>query len=54
MTPNLTEETLTMKNWKNIALALLAVILLAGFAFLTPAPSITDEAYDLYQGLTEE
>ncbi len=43
-----------MKNWKNIVLTILAVVMLAGFAFLTPAPAITDEAYDVYQGLTEE
>ncbi len=43
-----------MKNWKNIVLTVLAVALLTGFAFLTPAPAITDEAYDVYQGLTEE
>lgn len=43
-----------MKNWKNIALTVLAALLLIGFAFLTPAPAITDEAYDVYQGLTDE
>ncbi len=43
-----------MKNWKNIALTVLAALMLIGFAFLTPSPSITDEAYDVYQGLNEE
>ena len=41
-------------NWKNILLTVLAVILLAGFAFLTPEPAISAEAYDVYQGLTDE
>ncbi len=40
-----------MKNWKNILLTILAVLMLVGFAFATPSPSITDEAYDAYQGL---
>ena len=43
-----------MKNWKNILLTVLAIILLAGFAFLTPEPAISVEAYDVYQGLTDE
>ncbi len=43
-----------MKNWKNIVLTILAVVMLVGFALCTPSPAITDEAYDVYQGLTEE
>lgn len=43
-----------MKNWKNILLTVLAVILLVAFAFLTPEPAISVEAYDVYQGLTDE
>ena len=43
-----------MKNWKNILLTALAVLMLAGFAFLTPEPAISVEAYDFYQGLTDE
>lgn len=43
-----------MKNWKNILLTVLAVVLLIGFAFLTPKPAISVEAYDVYQGLTDE
>lgn len=43
-----------MKNWKNILLTALALLLLAGFALATPSPSITDEAYDVYQDLTDE
>lgn len=40
-----------MKNWKNILLTVLAVLMLAGFAAAVPSPSITDEAYDAYMGL---
>ena len=43
-----------MKDWKNILLTVLAVLLLVGFAFLTPEPNISVEAYDVYQGLTDE
>lgn len=43
-----------MKNRKNILLTVLAVLLLAVFAFLTPEPAISVEAYDSYQGLTDE
>ena len=43
-----------MKNWKNILLTVLAVVLLIGFAVLTPEPAITIKAYDMYQGLTDE
>ena len=43
-----------MKNWKNILLAVLAAAMLVGFAFLTPEPAISVEAYDVYQGLTDE
>ena len=43
-----------MKNWKNILLTILAVMLLATFTFLTPEPAISVEAYDVYQGLTDE
>lgn len=43
-----------MKNWKNVLLTVLAAVLLIGFAVLTPSPSITDKAYDVYQGLTDE
>ncbi len=43
-----------MKNWKNILLTVIAVVLLIVFAAMTPSPVITDEAYDAYMGLTEE
>ena len=43
-----------MKNWKNILLTVLAVMLLVSFACLTPEPAISVEAYDVYQGLTDE
>ena len=43
-----------MKYWKNILLTVLAVILLVVFAFLTPEPAISVEAYDVYQGLNDE
>ena len=43
-----------MKNWKNILLSILAVAMLVGFAAAMPSPAITDEAYDVYQGLTDE
>ena len=43
-----------MKNWKNILLTALAVILRVVFAFLTPEPASSVEAYDVYQGLTDE
>ncbi len=43
-----------MKNWKNILLTVLAVLLLLGFAAATPSPAITDEAYDLYMSLYNE
>ena len=41
-------------NWKNILLTVLAVILMVTFTFLIPEPSISVEAYDVYQGLTDE
>ncbi len=41
-------------NWKNILLTALAALLLVGFALCTPAPVITEEAYDVYQELNEE
>ncbi|MBQ8200826.1 MAG: hypothetical protein IJZ74_03555 [Clostridia bacterium] len=40
-----------MKNWKNILLTALAVVLLIGFAAAVPSPSISDEAYDAYMDL---
>lgn len=40
-----------MKNWKNILLTILAVLMLVGFAAAMTSPSITDEAYDSYMGL---
>ena len=43
-----------MQNWKPILLTILAVMLLAAFAFLTPEPAISAEAYDVYQGLTDD
>ena len=43
-----------MKNWKNILLTVLALLMLAAFAFLTPEPAISAEAYDVYQGLSDE
>ncbi len=43
-----------MKITKNLILTLVAIVMLIGFAFFTPSPAITDEAYDVYQGLTEE
>ena len=43
-----------MKNWKNILLTALALLLLAASALATPRPPITDEAYDVYQDLTDE
>lgn len=43
-----------MKNWKNILLTAIAIAMLIGFAALTPSPIISEEAYDVYQGLTEE
>ena len=43
-----------MKNWKNILLTALAVLMLIAFAFLTPEPAISGEAYNVYQGLTDE
>ncbi len=33
-----------VKDWKNIALTILAAILLAGFAFALPSGAITPEA----------
>ena len=33
-----------MKNWKNILLTVLAVMLLVAFAAGVPSPSITEEA----------
>ena len=42
-----------MKNRKNILLTVLAILLLAAFAYLTPEPAISVEAYDVYQGLTD-
>ncbi len=42
-----------MKNWKNILLTALAVLMLLGFAAATPSPAISDEAYERYMGLTE-
>ena len=45
-----------MKNWKNILLTVLAVILLIGFAAGLPSPSITDEAKEAHmnQGVEDE
>jgi len=43
-----------MKNWKNVLLTAIAVLMLVGFAFLTPSPVIEYEAWESYQGLTEE
>lgn len=43
-----------MKNWKNVLLTILAAAMLVAFAFLTPEPAISAEAYDFYQGLTDE
>lgn len=43
-----------MKNRKNILLTALAALLLFAFAACLPSPSIDVEAYDMYQGLTNE
>ncbi len=43
-----------MKNWKNVLLTVIAALMLVVFAFLTPEPAISVEAYDVYQGLTDE
>lgn len=43
-----------MKNWKNILLTALAVVLLAGFTLAMHSPVITDEAYDAYLELYDE
>ena len=45
-----------MKNWKNILLTVLAVILLVGFAAGIPSPSITEEAKEAHmnQGVEDE
>lgn len=42
------------KTWSNLLLTLLAAALLLGFAAGLPSPSINVEAYDTYQGLTNE
>ena len=42
------------RTFSTLLLTLLAVALLIGFAAGTPSPSINVEAYDMYQGLTNE
>ena len=45
-----------MKNWKNILLTVLAVLLLVAFAAAIPSPSITEEAKEAHmnQGVQDE
>lgn len=45
-----------MKNWKNILLTALAVLLLIGFAAATPSPSITEAARESHmnEGVDDE
>ena len=45
-----------MKNWKNILLTVLAVLLLVAFAAAIPSPSITEEAKEAHmnQGVEDE
>ena len=40
-----------MKNWKNILLTVLALLMLIGFAWLVTAPGITDEAAERHMNL---
>lgn len=45
-----------MKNWKNILLTALALLLLAGFALGIPSPSMTEEARNAHmnEGVEDE
>lgn len=45
-----------MKNWKNILLTVIAVILLVAFAAGIPSPSITEEARQTHmnEGVDDE
>ena len=45
-----------MKNWKNILLTVIAVLLLLGFAAAVPSPSITEEAREAHmnEGVDDE
>lgn len=43
-----------MKNCKNILLAVLAALMLVGFAAAIPSPTISDDAYDAYMDMAIE
>ena len=43
-----------MKNWPNLLLTLLAVLLLVGFAWAVPSPAITPEAEEAHMNMGVE
>lgn len=45
-----------MKNWKNILLTVIAVLMLVAFAAAIPSPSITEEARQAHmnEGVEDE
>lgn len=45
-----------MKNWKNILLTAIALLMLVGFAAALPSPSITEEARQAHmnEGVEDE
>lgn len=42
-----------MKNWKNILLTALAVLLLVGFAWTVTSPTLTEEAAERHMNLED-
>lgn len=41
-----------MKSWKNILLAALTLLMLAGFAWAVVSPAVTEDARDRHMNLT--